>query len=162
MPAKRCVYPGSFDPVTKGHLDLIERSAALFDEVIVAVLYNPAKTGLFPVEKRLSMLTSVCSHLPNVRVECFDGLLVDFMRQQDAKVVIRGLRGVSDFESEFRMAQLNRQLFPGVETFFLSTAPEYAHVSSSAVREIGLFGGDISPFVPDPIVQEVSSILRQR
>ena len=162
MPAKRCVYPGSFDPVTKGHLDLIERASSLFDEVVVAVLHNPAKTGLFPVEKRLSMLFAVCAHLPNVRFECFDGLLVDLMRRLDARIVIRGLRGVSDFESEFRMAQLNHQLSGQVETFFMTTAPEYANISSSAVREIGLFGGDITPFVPACIVQEVASILRQR
>lgn len=161
MPATRCVYPGSFDPVTRGHLDLIERAAELFDEVIVAVLHNPAKSGLFPVEKRLDMLSKACAHLPNVRFECFYGLLVDFMRQVDARVVIRGLRGVSDFESEFRMAQLNRQLSGQVETFFMATAPEFANVSSSAVREIGLFGGDITPFVPAVIAQEVASVLRR-
>lgn len=162
MPAKRCVYPGSFDPVTKGHLDIIERAASVFDEVIVAVLHNPAKNGLFAVEKRLSMLSAVCAHLPNVRVDSFDGLLVDYMRKADASVVVRGLRGVSDFESEFRMAQLNRQLSEKVETLFMTTAPEYANLSSSAVREIGMFGGDISPFVPACIMQEVEAILRQR
>lgn len=162
MPAKLCVYPGSFDPVTNGHVDIIERAAAIFDEVIVAVLHNPAKTGLFPVEKRLSMLAASCSHLPNVRFDCFDGLLVNYMRKSGAGVVVRGLRGVSDFESEFRMAQLNRQLYDQVETLFLTTAPEYANLSSSAVREIGMFGGDISAFVPSCIAQEIASILRQR
>jgi len=162
MAAKRCVYPGSFDPVTKGHVDIIERAAVLFDEVTVAVLHNPAKTGLFPIEKRISMLASACSHLPNVHFDSFDGLLAEYMRRLGANVVIRGLRGMSDFESESRMAQLNRQLNPDVETLFLTTSPEYANLSSSVVREIGMFGGDLTAFVPSCIAQEVASILRQR
>ena len=157
-----CVFPGSFDPVTKGHLDLIERASCLFDEVIVAVLYNPAKTGLFPTEERIRLLRKACAHLSNVRFDSFDGLLVDFMRNCGARVVIRGLRSTADFESEFQMAQLNHQMEPEVETLFMPTAPEYAHVSSSAVREIGSFGGDISPFVPACIVPDVVSILCQR
>lgn len=156
-----CVFPGSFDPVTKGHLDLIERASRLFDEVIVAVLYNPAKTGLFPTEERIGLLRKACKHLDNVRFDSFDGLLVDFMRNCGARVVIRGLRSTADFESEFQMAQLNHQMEPEVETLFMPTAPEYAHVSSSAVREIGSFGGDISPFVPACIVPDVVSILCQ-
>ena len=156
-----CVFPGSFDPVTKGHLDLIERASCLFDEVIVAVLYNPAKTGLFPAEERIRLLRKACKHLDNVRFDSFDGLLVDFMRNCGARVVIRGLRSTADFESEFQMAQLNHQMEPEVETLFMPTAPEYAHVSSSAVREIGSFGGDISPFVPACIVPDVVSILCQ-
>lgn len=160
MMAKRiCVYPGSFDPVTNGHLDLIERGAAIFDEVIVAILHNPAKTGRFPVEKRLEMLRKACAHLPNVRFDRFDGLLVDYMRQSGAKVVLRGLRAVTDFESEFQMAQLNRQMAPEVETLFLMTSPEHACLSSSAVREIGMFGGDIAPFVPACIAQEAAQML---
>ena len=156
-----CVFPGSFDPVTKGHLDLIERASRLFDEVIVAVLYNPAKTGLFPTEERIGLLRKACKHLENVRFDSFDGLLVDFMCNCGARVVIRGLRSTADFESEFQMAQLNHQMEPEVETLFMTTAPEYAHVSSSAVREIGSFGGDISPFVPACIVPDVVSILCQ-
>lgn len=162
MAAKLCVYPGSFDPVTNGHVDIIERAAAIFDEVVVAVLHNPAKTGLFPVEKRLAMLADACAHLSNVRFDSFDGLLVEYMRKSGAKAVIRGLRSMSDFESEARMAQLNRQLNEQVETLFLTTSPEYANLSSSVVREIGMFGGDISAFVPSCIAQEVASILRQR
>ncbi|MBR3874260.1 MAG: pantetheine-phosphate adenylyltransferase [Clostridia bacterium] len=156
-----CVFPGSFDPVTKGHLDLIERASRLFDEVIVAVLYNPAKTGLFPAEERIRLLRKACAHLSNVCFDSFDGLLVDFMRNCGARVVIRGLRSTADFESEFQMAQLNHQMKPEVETLFMTTAPEYAHVSSSAVREIGSFDGDISPFVPACIVPDVVSILCQ-
>lgn len=160
MDKKRCVYPGSFDPVTNGHLDLIERAAAIFDEVIVAILHNPAKTGRFPVEKRVGMLQKACAHLPNVRFDHFGGLLVDYMRSQNSKVIVRGLRDGADFESELRMAQLNRQMAPGVETLFLATSPEHAALSSSAVREIGMFGGDIAPFVPACIAQDVQQALQ--
>lgn len=160
MSAKKvCVYPGSFDPVTNGHLDLIERGAAIFDEVVVAILHNPSKSGRFPIEKRIELLQKACAHLPNVRFDRFDGLLVEYMRKTGAKVVLRGLRAVTDFESEFQMAQLNRQMAPEVETLFLMTAPEHAYVSSSAVREIGMFGGDIAPFVPACIAQEVARML---
>ena len=162
MAEKRCVFPGSFDPVTNGHLDLIRRSAALFDEVVVAVLHNPAKEGLFPVEKRLELLARACEDMDNVRVDSFEGLLVDDRRSQNARIVVRGLRGVRDFESECQMAQLNHQLSPEVETFFLATSPEHMHVSSSAVREIGMFGGDLSPYVPQSILQEVARILKPR
>jgi len=162
MEKKICVYPGSFDPVTNGHLDLIERGAAIFDEVIVAILHNPSKIGKFPVEKRLELLSKACAHLPNVSFDCFDGLLVDYMRGRGAKVVLRGLRAVTDFENEFQMAQLNHQMAPDVETLFLMTAPQHAYLSSSAVREIGLFGGDVAPFVPSCIAQEVATILSQR
>ena len=161
MPARLCVYPGSFDPVTNGHLDLIERSASLFDEVVVAVLHNPAKQGTFPVEKRMALLRKACAHLPNVSFDSFDGLLVDYMQKRGANIVLRGLRDGADFESEFRMAQLNRRLCSQVETLFMATAPENACFSSSAVREIAMFGGDISPFVPACIAQEVASILSQ-
>lgn len=156
-----CVYPGSFDPVTNGHLDIIQRAASLFDEVIVAVLHNPAKTGKFPVAVRLDLLRDACAHLPNVRFDSFDGLLVDYMRRQNARVVLRGLRGVSDFESEFQMAQLNHQMAPEVETLFMTTAPQYASLSSSAVREIGSFGGDVTPFVPAKIARDVARILAE-
>ena len=155
MDKKRCVYPGSFDPVTNGHLDIIERVAAIFDKVTVAILHNPAKNGRFPVDRRIQMLEKACAHLPNVRFDHFGGLLVDYMRSQQVNVVVRGLRDGADFESELRMAQLNRQLAPGVETLFLATSPEHAAVSSSAVREIAMFGGDIAPFVPACIVQDV-------
>ena len=160
MEKKNCVYPGSFDPITNGHLDIIQRAASIFDEVVVAILHNPAKTGRFPIEKRLEMLEKSCAHLPNVRFDRFDGLLVDYMRKSGARVIVRGLRAVSDFESEFQMAQLNHQMAPDVETLFLMTAPEHAYLSSSAVREIGMFGGDVSPFVPACIAQEVARMLQ--
>ncbi len=151
-----CVYAGSFDPVTAGHLDIIRRGAAIFPKLVVAILRNPSKKGTFSMEERLSMLERSCADIPNVMFDSFDGLLVDYMQKIGAGVILRGLRAVSDFESEFQMAQLNRQLNPKVETFFLMTSPEHAYLSSSAVREIAMFGGDISPFVPAPIVQEVA------
>ncbi len=154
-----CVYAGSFDPVTNGHLDIIRRGAAVFPKVIVAVLRNPSKKGCFSIEERLSMLERSCADISNVVFDSFDGLLVDYMRKVEAGVILRGLRAVSDFENEFQMAQLNRQMNPGVETFFLMTSPEHAYLSSSAVREIASFGGDISAFVPAPILQEVSRAL---
>ena len=157
-----CVYPGSFDPVTNGHLDIIRRGAAIFPQMVVAVLHNPAKQSKFSVEKRLQLLQSACARLPNVTFDCFDGLLVDYMRKIDAGVVLRGLRAVTDFETEFQMTQLNHQMEPGVETLFLMTTPEHAYLSSSAVREIGMFGGDISPFVPACIADEVAQILKQK
>ncbi len=157
-----CVYPGSFDPITNGHLDIIERGAAIFPELVVAVLHNPAKTGLFPIEMRLDMLRRACSHLTNVRFDQFDGLLVDYMKSMDAGVVLRGLRAVTDFENEFQMAQLNHQMAPNVETLFLMTAPEHAYLSSSAVREIGMFGGDVAPFVPACVAQEVTHALTKK
>jgi len=156
---KICVFPGSFDPITIGHLDLIERASALFDEVVVAVLHNPAKEGSFPIQKRMELLQAACVHVHNVRFDHFEGLLVDYMRAKGARVVLRGLRGTRDFESECQMAQLNHQMAPEVETLFLTTHPAHAHISSSAVREIGMFGGDVSPYVPEPIAQEVARIL---
>lgn len=151
-----CIYPGSFDPVTNGHLDVIRRAARLFDQVVVAVLHNPAKTGLFSVEKRLDMLRRVCAQMPNVRADSFEGLLADYVRKTDAAVVLRGLRSEADFQSEFPMAQLNRQLLPQAETLFLPADPAHLCLSSSAVREIGRFGGDVTPFVPSCISQEVA------
>lgn len=155
-----CVYPGSFDPITNGHMDIIQRGANIFNEVIVSVLHNPAKKGRFSVAQRISMIQKACAHIPNVRIDYFDGLLVDYMRLKDAHVVLRGLRAVSDFESEFQMAQLNHQIAPQVETLFLMTAPDHAYLSSSVVREIGYFGGDISPFVPSCIADEVQQLLK--
>lgn len=156
-----CVYAGSFDPVTSGHLDIIRRGAAVFPKLIVAVLRNPAKKGTFSVEERLSMLARSCFDIPNVVFDSFDGLLVDYMRKVDAGVILRGLRAVSDFENEFQMAQLNRQMNPQVETFFLMTSPEHAYLSSSAVREIAMFGGDVSGFVPAAVLDEVTQKLRK-
>ena len=157
---RTAVYPGSFDPVTNGHLDIIRRGAALFDRVIVAVLHNPSKQGLFPVDRRLDMLRRVCADLPNVQVDSFQGLLVDYIRQTEADVILRGLRSTTDFESELPMAQLNRSMFVKAETLFLPASPQHLCTSSSAVREIGRFGGDVTPFVPSCIAQEVAEALR--
>ena len=155
-----CVYPGSFDPLTLGHVDLIERASALFPQVVVAVLNNPDKQGKFTVQRRLSMIQKACAHLPNVSIDSFGGLLVDYMRKVDAGIVLRGLRAVTDFENEFQMAQVNRQIAPGIETLFLMTSPNYAYISSSAVRQIAAFGGDISTLVPKCIIEDVYDAFR--
>ena len=156
-----CVYPGSFDPVTLGHVDLIERASKLFPELVVAVLNNPDKRNRFTVEQRMEMLRKACAHLPNVKIDSFGGLLVDYMRRFDAEIVLRGLRAVTDFENEFQMAQINRQIAPEIETFFLMTSPDYAYISSSAVRQIASFGGDISTLVPASIIQDVNLAYRK-
>ena len=155
-----CVYPGSFDPITCGHLDLIERATQIFPRVLVTVLGNPSKRNFFSKEKRQCMLQKVCSHLPTVETDTFDGLLVDYMAKVNAGVVLRGLRAVTDFESEFMMAQVNHQISLKVETLFLMTAPQYAYISSSVVREVGSLGGDISSFIPACILEEVSAGLQ--
>lgn len=151
------VYPGSFDPVTAGHEDIIRRASALFDRVIVAVLHNPAKRGCFTADERAALLEKVVAPLGNVSVAKWDGMLVDFVRKEGACAVVRGLRQVSDFEFEMNMAQINAQLLPGMETVFLMTRPEQACVSSSVVREVASFGGDVSAFVPDCIAQDVAA-----
>ena len=157
----RAVYPGSFDPVTKGHLDVIERSAALVDELIVAVLKNNAKTPLFSVEERVKMLEDVTRHIPNVRVESFCGLSVEFARQRGAKALVRGLRAVTDFEYELQMAQTNRVLAPDVDTVFLTTSLEYAYLSSTIMKEVAMFDGDISKFAPPQITEAVRAKMYQ-
>jgi len=149
------IYPGSFDPVTLGHLDIIRRSAEMFDEVIIGVLNNTSKTPLFSVEERVNMLSEVVSDIPNVRVESFGGLLIDFARQNGVKTIIRGLRAVTDFEYELQMAQTNHKLASDVETIFLTTNLQYSYLSSTTVKEVAAFGGDISQFVPDYIEQKV-------
>lgn len=150
------VYPGSFDPVTVGHEDVIRRAAALFDRVIVAVLHNPAKRGCFPVEERLRLLEKTVAPLGNVSVDKWDGMLVEYVRRSGACAVVRGLREVSDFESEKTMAQLNSRLLPGMETVFLMTRPDQSCISSSAVREIAGFGGDVSAYVPAAVAADVA------
>lgn len=145
---KRAVYPGSFDPVTAGHLDIIERAAAVVDELVVGVLNNNKKTPLFSVEERVMMLNDVIKHIPNVRVESFQGLSVDFVRKCDAQFIVRGLRAVTDFEYELQMAQTNRSISPQVDTLFFTTDLRYAYISSTIVKEIAYYGGDISGFVP--------------
>ena len=149
------VYPGSFDPVTLGHLDIIERSAHMVDRLIVGVLQNNSKTPLFSVEERVKMLEDVTSHLPNVEIRSFGGLLVDFVHQCEADVVVRGLRAITDFEYELQMSQTNQKLDPNIETMFLTTSIEYSYLSSTTVREIAAFGGDLTQFVPEAVALEL-------
>ncbi|MCX7642858.1 MAG: pantetheine-phosphate adenylyltransferase [Armatimonadetes bacterium] len=151
----RAVYPGTFDPVTNGHLDVIERASKIFDELIVAVTTNPAKTPWFTLEERVEMLKECCSHLPNVTVEAFDGLLVNFVRQKGAKVIIKGLRAVTDFDYEFQMAAINRKLAPEIETLFLMTSLPYAYLSSSAVKEVASLNGCLRDLVPDNVAERL-------
>jgi pantetheine-phosphate adenylyltransferase len=157
---RRAVCPGSFDPVTNGHLDIIGRSSRLFDEVIVAVLVNQSKLGLFTIEERLEMLGEVTAPYPNVRVESFQGLLVDFCRAQDAPVVIKGLRAVSDFDYELQMAQMNIGL-AGVETLFMPTNPQHSFLSSSLVKDVAKWGGDVTPHVPELVARRLQDRLRR-
>lgn len=144
---RRAVCPGSFDPPTNGHLDIIGRAAALFDEVVVAVLMNKSKKSLFTVEERIAMLTEVIAPYPNVRVDSFHGLLVDYCRAHDVRAIVKGLRAVTDFDYELQMAQMNQQL-SGVDTLFMSTSPEWSFVASSLVKEIATFGGDVAHLLP--------------
>jgi pantetheine-phosphate adenylyltransferase len=158
---RRAVCPGSFDPVTNGHLDIIGRSSRLFDEVIIGVLVNEHKTGLFTIEERIDMLREVTAPYGNVRVESFRGLLVDFCRAQHAAVVVKGLRAVSDFDYELQMAQMNIGL-SGLETLFMPTNPLYSFLSSSLVKEVAKWGGDVSPLVPEVVQQRLATRLSQK
>ena len=155
MENKLCVYPGSFDPVTLGHVDIIRRAATLFAQVRVAVLDNPAKHPVYTVSERMDMLHRACVGIDNIQIDSFSGLLVDYMQKSGANIVIRGLRAVTDFEAEFQMAQVNRQISETVETLFLMTSPDYAYISSSVVKQIASFGGDVSIFVPDCILPDI-------
>ncbi len=154
---RRAVCPGSFDPVTNGHVDVIGRAAALYDELVVAVLVNPGKAGLFTVDERIALLRDAVADVPNVVVDSFQGLLVDYCRANDIPVIVKGLRAVSDFEYELQMAQMNREL-AGIETLFVPTAPQVGHLSSSLIKQIATFGGDVSPMVP----KVVDAQLRER
>ncbi len=152
----KAIYPGSFDPVTNGHLDIIKRAAKLVDVLVVSVLENPHKSSsLFTVEERIKQLKKVTKDIKNVEVSSFGGLLVDYAKQIDAQVVIRGLRAVTDFESEFQMALTNRSLMPELETLFIPTSVEYLYLSSSTLKEVAMFGGNICSMVPCEIKQEV-------
>jgi len=156
----RAVYPGSFDPVTNGHLDIIGRSAGLFDDLIVAVLVNESKHGLFSIEERLDLLGEVTKTYGNVRIASFQGLLVDFCRTQDASIVVKGLRAVSDFDYELQMAQMNLGL-AGVETLFMPTSPTNSFISSSLVKDVAKWGGDVSPHVPEVVARRLADRLRR-
>ncbi|MGE5557897.1 MAG: pantetheine-phosphate adenylyltransferase [Bacillota bacterium] len=147
------ICPGSFDPVTNGHQDIIERAAKIFSKVVVAVLENPSKTPLFSVDERSQMLYTVLRHLPNIQVKHFSGLLVNFAAQNNARIIIKGLRAISDFEIEFQMAMINKYMFPELETMFMMTKNEYSYLSSSLVKELASFGANIKGLV-DPHVEE--------
>ena len=159
---KIAVYPGSFDPVTKGHLDIIQRASALVDELVVGVLNNNAKTPLFSAEERVNMIKDVTGNLKNVRVEAFSGLSVDFVRKCNAGFIVRGLRAVTDFEYELQMAQTNRSMDRRVDTIFFTTELNYAYISSTIVKEVAWYGGDISGFVPQKVAEQVYRKIRDK
>ncbi len=160
--SKVAIYPGTFDPITNGHLDLVARAEQIFDEVIIAVSDNPRKNPLFSIEERLAMVDEATKDIPHVSVESFDDLLVNFVAQKQAKFVIRGLRAVSDFEYEFQLASANRRLSSNVETIFLTPLEANYFISSSLVREISYYGGDISSFVPQHVEQRLHSKWKQK
>ena len=153
---RRAIYPGSFDPVTNGHIDIISRAAQMVDELIIGVLNNSSKSPLFSVEERVNMLKEVTRDIPNVKVTGFTGMLIDFADSYDARIIVRGLREISDFEYEHHWAQTNRMLRPHLDTIFLVTSPEYANISSSAVRELTKYHCDVSKFVPPYVNQKLS------
>lgn len=157
---KRAVYPGSFDPITNGHLDIIERASRVFDEVIIVVLVNPSKKGLFDIDERVKLIQKCIHNFDNVRVESFDGLLVNFMEKVDARVIIKGLRAVSDFEYEFQMALMNNKLDPNIETVFMMTNAKYSYLSSSSIKQVAMFGGCIKDLVPDYVIGDIMSKIR--
>ncbi|MFQ3586554.1 MAG: pantetheine-phosphate adenylyltransferase [Fimbriimonadaceae bacterium] len=156
------IYPGSFDPPTFGHLDIVERAARLFDRLIIAVGRNRGKSGFLSVDERMDALLKSVHHLPNVQVESFDGLLIPYAQSHGASALIRGLRAISDFEYEFQMAMINRRLSQEIETVFLMTNWEHSYLSSSIVREVATLGGDISEMVPEPVRQIVEAAVRSR
>ena len=159
---KTAICPGSFDPVTLGHLDIIKRASKLFDKVIVAVLLNMDKKTWFTIGERIDLLKKATADIPIVEIAGFEGLLVDFARQKEACAIVKGLRAVSDFEYEFQMALTNMKLDSGVETMFLTTSSENMYLSSSIVKQVGLLGGDIKPFVPECVHDEIVSRIKQR
>ncbi len=158
---RSAIYPGSFDPVTLGHWDLIQRAAKLVDRLVVAVLHNPSKSAAFSVEERVAMLEELTAALPRVEVTSFNGLLVDFAKVQEAQVIVRGVRAFSDFEYEFQMALMNRKLAPDLETVFLMPKENYSAVSSRLVREIGSMGGNLSDLVPEILRTRIADRLRR-
>lgn len=157
---KTAIYPGSFDPLTNGHLDIISRSAEIFDKVIVAVSVNSQKKPLFTIEERIEMVKSIVKDIKNVEVKTFTGLLADFAINENAKVLIKGLRAVSDFEYEFQMALINKQLQPELETLFMMCNKEYSYLSSSIVKEVARYGGDLTGLVPDMLIEKIKNKLK--
>ena len=158
----KAIYAGTFDPVTFGHLDIIRRSCKLVDELVVGVLINYRKSPVFSIDERVELIRREIADLPNVRAESFDGLLVDFARKEQATFIIRGLRAVTDFESELQMAQTNRVIAPEIDTIFMTASLEYAYLSSSTVREVALFQGDISHFVPERVANAVWEKMKEK
>lgn len=152
---KRAIYPGSFDPLTLGHLDMIERSTKIVDELVIGVLNNSAKNSLFSLDERVSMIKEMTESMPNVTVASFDGLLVDYMKEINATIIVRGLRAVTDFEYELQIAQTNHVENPEVETIFLTTSLQYSYLSSTIVKEFASYGGDISKFVPARFIDRI-------
>ncbi|MCP1673132.1 pantetheine-phosphate adenylyltransferase [Natronocella acetinitrilica] len=159
----RAIYPGTFDPITNGHIDLVERGSRLFHDLVVSIAAfpSPSKRPAFSVQERLDMASIALAHLPNVRVMSFDTLLADFVREQEAQVIVRGLRAVSDFEYEFQLASMNRQLVPEVETLFLTPAEQYAFISSSLVREVAALGGNVKKFVHPAVAKALEERVRR-
>lgn len=162
MAVSRCLFPGSFDPVTLGHLDIIRRAAAVFDEVVVGVLHNPEKPGRFPVEKRIEMLEKACTGIPGVRVTAFGGLTAELARQMDVRVLVRGVRGSADLESETAMAAVNRGLLPGLETVFLPASPGNTAISSTMVCQLAAFGAPLDGFAPDAVIEDIRAAFARK
>lgn len=159
---KRAIYPGSFDPITYGHLDIIKRASKLCDELIVGVLNNKQKNPLFSIDERVNMIKELTENLGNVKVECFEGLLVDFAKKKDAQVIIRGLRAVTDFENEIQLAQSNKVQYPELETLFMTTSLKYSYLSSTVAKEFASYGGDISLFVPKEIIPLIEAKFKDK
>ena len=159
---KRAVYTGSFDPVTNGHMDIIRRASEIFDVLIVSILNNKEKTPLFSVEERVKILEEATKDLPNVQIDSFSGLLVDYAREKDLHVIVRGLRAITDFEYELQMSQTNQKIEPEIETLFLTTSLEFSFLSSTTVKEVASFGGDITQFVPEVIVKKIKEKIEER
>ncbi|UTZ26465.1 pantetheine-phosphate adenylyltransferase [Vibrio campbellii] len=158
----KVIYPGTFDPVTNGHLNLIERTHEMFDEVVIGVAASPSKNTMFTLEERVALMEEVVAHLPGVTVKGFSGLLVDFARQQQAKVLIRGLRTTVDFEYEFGLTNMYRKLLPGIESVFLTPEEEFAFLSSTIVREVAIHGGSIEQFVPVEVAKAIEKKVNER
>ncbi|WP_410012743.1 pantetheine-phosphate adenylyltransferase [Sodalis sp. C49] len=156
----KAIYPGTFDPLTNGHLDLVTRAAKMFDHVILAIAYSPSKKPLFSLEERVDLARQVTGHLPNVEVIGFSDLMANFARQQQANILVRGLRAVSDFEYEMQLAKMNQHLMPELESVFLMPAQAWSYISSTLVKEVALHGGNVDHFLPDPIAREVNARLQ--
>ena len=159
---KVAIYPGSFDPITEGHLDIISRAAKTFDKLIVVVLVNVDKKGLFDIEERVELIKRVTQDIPNIEVESFNGLLIEFVEQKKANIIIKGLRAISDFEYEFQMALMNTKLNSNIETLFMMTSAQYSYVSSSAIKQVANFGGCIEGLVPKEIIPDVVRKIKKK